>query len=88
MVKDGILVLMEREPGKAGRKPASTSGTTNQPSPPEEVIRGLVAATGKEIWRTSHPCGWKAERGYTWGPAATPAAAGGKVICLDLAGKP
>jgi outer membrane protein assembly factor BamB len=67
----GIIVLMERY----------------KEDPNQEVTRGINAATGREIWRTSTPCSWAANRGHTWGPASTPAIGKDMVVCLGIEGK-
>lgn len=88
MVKDGVLVLMEREAKKKNPPPAPADGTVapaEAPKLPDEVIRGIDAGTGEEIWRSSYPCEWKGDQ-YTWGPCATPAGTGDKVICLCING--
>jgi len=73
IIKDGVLVLMERAGNR--RKPVK-----------EEVIRGLNAATGEELWRRSYPCDFKGNQ-YVYGPAASPAAVGDKVVCLSINGR-
>jgi outer membrane protein assembly factor BamB len=53
----------------------------------KEITRGIDAASGREIWRSSTPCSWPAKRGHTWGPASTPAIGGDWVVCLGIEGK-
>jgi outer membrane protein assembly factor BamB len=82
MIRDGILVLMDRQPApkkKQGEEPPATL--------PDEVTHGLDAATGKELWKNSYPCDRPANARYnTYGPAATPASVDGKVVCMGIAG--
>ncbi|HUU43451.1 MAG TPA: PQQ-binding-like beta-propeller repeat protein [Planctomycetota bacterium] len=73
MVKDGVVVLMER-PGKK-----------TQPDG-DETIRAFDATTGKELWKVSYPCTFKGDQ-YVYGPAATPVGVGDKVVCQGINGK-
>jgi len=89
MVKDGVLVLMEREARKKPAPPAAgdpAAAPADAPKLPDEVIRGIDARTGEEIWRSSYPCERKISPYGTWGPCATPAGAKDKVVCLCING--
>ncbi len=71
VVSNGVVVLMER----------------HKDAPENEWTRAFDGKTGRELWKTSVPVTWKAPRGDSWGPAATPAIAQGKVLCLGIEGK-
>lgn len=78
IVRDGVLVLLDRQP-KSKQAPVEAPL-------PEEVIHGLDPETGKELWRASFPCARSVAPYNTYGPAATPAAAEGKVVCMFISG--
>lgn len=70
-VSKGVVVLMERSKSDPGK----------------EWTRAFDAKTGRELWKTHIPCRWPAKRGDAWGPAATPAIAKDRVVCLGIEGK-
>ena len=91
MIRDGVLVLMERGPKpKNTSAAASTNSAAANAAPrlPDESVRGFDAATGRELWRTNYPCDTPAEgHNYYWGSCATPAGVTGRAVCQFLDGK-
>ena len=81
VVAHGILVLMERNWEQNKDK------NQRKEFEQQETTRGLDAMSGRELWRTTNPCNWKAPGGWCWGPASTPAIGENKVVCLGVQGK-
>ena len=90
MVKDGMVVIMERGPKPEGKlKVASTDdvGTNAVPKLPGETVRVLNAKNGVELWRSNtFPCEAMDPDSYYWGSCATPAGVQDRVVCQFLDG--
>jgi outer membrane protein assembly factor BamB len=89
MVKDGILVLMERGPKPKPMPPPVAADDFPAEAVarlPAETVRGMNAKTGAELWRRSFPCECRGATWY-WGPCATPVGVRDRVVCQFLDGK-
>ena len=52
----------------------------------EEVVEGLEARSGKELWKAKYPTDYRDDFGFDEGPRATPTIHGGRVYTLGAAG--
>jgi len=94
--KDGPPILWDRKVGQGFSGPAVASGKLIlfHRLENKEIIECLAAETGKELWKSDYPTGYRDDFGFDEGPRATPAIADGRVYtygaegalqCTDLA---